>query len=88
MDYLNDVVDFLSDEKVFQREMIENLAYYLPEGFSSRVKYINSTPLDLGSGEARVYFTHSNNNYKVDLSYSYDGKKLKVDRKSSVDLIQ
>ena len=88
MDYLNDAVDFLSDEKIFEREMIENLAYYLPEGFSSRVRYINSTPLDLEVGEARVYFTHRHHNYKVDFSYSYNGKKLSIDRKSEVDLIQ
>lgn len=88
MDYLNDVVDFLSDEKVFEKEMIENLAYYLPEGFSGRVRYISSTPLDLETGEARVYFTHRYNNYKVDFSYSYNGKKLNIDRESSVELIQ
>lgn len=88
MDYLNDAVDFLSDEKVFEKEMMENLAYYLPEGFSSRVRFISVTPLDLETGEARVYFTHRHKNYKVDFSYSYSGKNLKVDRESPVELIQ
>lgn len=88
MDYLNDAVDFLSDEKIFESEIIENLAYYLPEGFSSRVRYISSTPLNLEAGEARVYFSHRHKDYKVDFSYSYNGKKLNIDRESSVELIQ
>ena len=87
IDYLNDTVSFLSDEKVFEKEMVENLSYYLPEGFSSRVRYIRSTPLDLEAGEARVYFVHRHKNYKVDFTYSYNGKTLNIDRKSAVDLL-
>lgn len=88
LDYLNDTVDSLSDEKVFEKEMMENLAYYLPEGFSGRVRYTGLTPLDLETGEARVFFTHRRSNYKVDFAYSFNGKKLNIDRESEVTLIQ
>lgn len=87
MDYLNDAVDSLSDEKIFEREMMENLAYYLPEGFSGKVRYIGLTSLDLEAGEARVYFTYRHNKYKADFFYYYN-KHLTIDRKSPVELIQ
>lgn len=86
--YLNETVHFLSEEKMFEKEMMENLSYYLPEGFSSRVRYVGSTPLDLESGKIRVYFIYRHQNYKVDFSYFFDGKKLKIDRESTVNLVQ
>lgn len=85
--HLNETVHFLSEEKMFEKEMMENLSYYLPEGFSSRVRYVGSTPLDLESGKARVYFIYRHNTYKVDFSYSFDSK-IKIDRESTVDLVQ
>lgn len=85
--YLNETVHFLSEEKMFEKEMMENLAYYLPEGFSSRLRYIRSVPLDLELNKARVYFIYRHNTYKVDFVYSFDSK-IKIDRESTVDLVQ
>lgn len=84
LDSLNDAVNVLWEERAFTREMQENLAYYLPEGFSSKVTYTSLNPLDLDFGEARVYFIHRNKNYMVDFSYYYNGKGLQVHRKSPV----
>lgn len=85
---LNETANILWEERVFEREMRTNLDYYLPEGFSSQVKYRGLTPLDLELGKARVYFMHRRQNYSVDFSYYYNGERLKVNRESSVDLLQ
>lgn len=88
IDYLSDTSDILWNERIFEKEMRENLAYYLPEGFSSKVSYIGLTPLDLEFSKAKVYFIHRHKMYKVDLSYTFDDKKLKIDRESTVELVQ
>lgn len=89
VEYLNESANTLWEERAFEKEMKENLAYYLPEGFTSQVRYTGLTPLGLESGKARVYFTYRYKNYKVDFSYSFDGKKLiNIDRTSAVEFEQ
>lgn len=88
VDYLNDASDILWNERIFEKEMRENLAYYLPEGFSSKVRYMGLTPLDFEFAKARVYFIHRGRNYKVDFSYSFEDQKLKINRESPVDLVK
>ena len=87
VDSLNDATNTLWEERVFEKEMKENLAYYLPEGFSSKINYNGLTPLDIELGRARVYFVHRYRNYSVDFSYFFDGEKLKVERLSAVNKI-
>lgn len=88
VEYFNETANTLWEERMFEKEMKENLAYYLPEGFTSQVRYIDLTPLDLEFGKARVYFVHRDKNYKVDFSYSFDGKKLNIDRTSVAEFAQ
>lgn len=88
VEYFNEIANTLWEERMFEKEMKENLAYYLPESFTSQVRHVDLIPLDLEFGKARVYFIYRDKNYKVDFSYSFDGKKLNIDRASAVEFAQ
>lgn len=84
LDTLSDDTNALWEERVFEKEMKENLAYHLPEGFNSVVKYTGLIPLDFGIGLARVSFIHRGKSYSVDFSYQTNKKGLQVERISNV----
>lgn len=86
LDDTKEMVNTLWEERAFAKEMKENLAYYLPEGFSSKVTYLGLIPLDSELGQARVEFMHRGNNYSADFIYYYDQGNLKIKRKSPVSL--
>lgn len=88
LDDVKKMVNTLWEERAFEKEMKENLAYYLPEGFSSGVTYIKLTPLDLELGQAQVEFIHRHNHYSVNFTYYYDRGDLKIKRKSLPNLIK
>lgn len=83
-DGINDQINLLWDERLFFNEMRENLAYYLPDGFESKVEFVSIKPLVKDIGLARVYFNYKNNAYSVDFSYAANGQGLKINRKSPV----
>ncbi len=88
LDSTKEMVNILWEERVFEKEMRENLAYYLPEGFSSKVTYIGLIPLDLELGKAQVEFLHRNSHYSVDFAYYYNQGNLKIERKSPINLVK
>ncbi len=84
LDKANNQVSMLWNERLFTNEMRENLAYYLPSGFESKVEFVSIKPLIFDIGLARVYFNYRGNAYSVNFSYTVNDKGLKIDRKSSV----
>lgn len=84
LDQLSDDTNAMWEERVFEKEMKENLAYYLPNGFNSLVQYTGLIPLDFEIGRARVNFIHRGKSYSVDFSYYTDKKGLQVERISNV----
>lgn len=84
IDQLSDDTNAMWEERVFEKEMKENLAYHLPDGFNSVVKYTGLIPLDFEIGSARVSFMHRNKSYSVDFSYQTNNQGLQVKRISSV----
>ncbi len=85
---LQETTNTLWEERAFAKEMRENLAYYLPPSYSSKVTFVSLNPLDLELGRARVYFIHAGKNYSADSSYSYNREGLKINRESSVELLE
>lgn len=84
VDKINNQTNLLWGERLFVNEMRENVAYYLPDGFESKVEFVGIKPLILDIGLARVYFNHRGDTYSVDFSYTASGQGLKINRKSSV----
>lgn len=88
LDSLNDITNSIWNERAFEKEMKENLAYYLPEGFRSTVVFTGLTPIDLETGQARVTFMHRYKNYSVDFSYSFGQKGWDVEQISEARQLQ
>lgn len=84
LDGINDQINLLWNERLFFNEMRENLAYYLPDGFESKVEFVSIKPLVQDIGLARVYFNYKNNAYSVDFSYVANDQGLKINKKSPV----
>ncbi len=51
---VNDRVNLLWGERLFINEMRENLAYYLPDSFVSKVEFVGIKPVVSDIGRARV----------------------------------
>lgn len=86
VDYVSDATNDLLDEREFEKIISQDLSYYLPSNFTSRVKYLSTSPLDLESGQSRVYFVYRSQNYKVDFSYLYTGRRFQINRDSEPEL--
>lgn len=86
VDYVSDATNDLLDEREFEKIISQDLSYYLPSNFTSRVKYLGTSPLDLESGQSRVYFVYRSQNYKVDFSYLYTGRRFQINRDSEPEL--
>ncbi|MGB4965722.1 MAG: hypothetical protein WBO77_01280, partial [Microgenomates group bacterium] len=84
IDQLSDDTNAMWEERVFEKEMKENLAYHLPDGFNSVVQYTGLIPLDFNIGIARVSFVHRNKSYSVDFSYQTNKEGLRIKKISRV----
>lgn len=84
LDKISERTNALWEERLFVNEMQENLAYYLPDGFVSKVIYTGLKPLDWESGRARVFFNYRGENYSVDFLYSEGKNDLNIRRESPV----
>ena len=84
LDGINNQINLLWNERLFINEMRENVAYYLPDGFESKVEFVGIKPLIVDIGLARVYFNYRGSAYSVDFSYTTSSQGLKIDRKSPV----
>lgn len=79
-------VNLLWEERAFEKEMKENLSYYLPEGYNRKAVFIDLTPLDLESRKARVSFLYDGKTYFVDFSYYRNQKEWQINRGGAVTL--
>lgn len=71
IDEFNDVIDTLWNERAFQKELSENLSYYLPDGFNQKAQFLSLTPLTLEGSEVRVRFLYADRVYNVDFAYTF-----------------
>ena len=76
----------LLEKRAFQKEMRENLSYYLPEGYHSKATFLNLTPVDFGHGKARVSFLFRSKIYYVDFTYNGILNGWDIDRVSPATL--
>lgn len=86
IDGINDVTNLLWEERAFEKEMKENLSYYLPEGYNRKAAFIDLTPLDLESRKARVSFLYDGKTYFVDFSYYKTQHEWHVEEESPITL--
>lgn len=86
IDGIDDVTNTLWEERAFEKEMKENLSYYLPEGYNRKAVFIDLTPLDLESRKARVSFLYDGKTYFVDFSYYRNQEEWQINREGAVTL--
>ncbi|MBI5465061.1 hypothetical protein HY946_00430 [Candidatus Gottesmanbacteria bacterium] len=86
IDSLNEVTDTFWQERAFEKEMKENLAYYLPVGYNQTATFLDLTPIDLKSTKARVKFLYAGKTHTVDFSYYSTGEGWNINRISPVTL--
>lgn len=80
------VIKDLLEERAFEKEMKENLSYYLPEGYHSTATFLNMSPIDYEYGKSRVTFLYRSRIYYIDFSYYPTFYGWHVDQESPVTL--
>lgn len=89
LDSMNEAVNTLWEERAFIKEIREHLASYLPATLSGQAIVTASTPLNLESNRARVFFKKERDgpDYYADFSYGNGTGGLYIVRDSEVFVV-